>query len=205
MIAAEHPHDSTKTASGNQTLAWAYIEWEETVPLASTFALDMVGLPEAIYTNSRDGYLHLPGVILTENSSNHRCCLLPDGLGSTGQAIGGTTRIVAYPEFHPYGNPVNNTAGGEPYGAGHTRPAAATWRAGDHGRGPLNSARARSLVRWSYTRLSTIPVQMPHPRAEFAAWSKHPRYTSGLLVLFLDIFDVVKEVYNYPFSKAKSF
>jgi hypothetical protein len=50
-------------------------------------------------------------VILTENSSGQRRDLLLDGLGSTGQAMSGTTQIVAWPEFDLYGNPVNHAAG----------------------------------------------------------------------------------------------
>ena len=76
-------------------------------------ALDVQGLPEVISASSGESYLHLPGVIMTENAGQRRY-LLPDGLGSIRQAIGDTTQVVAYYEFDPYGNPVNNTPGGEP-------------------------------------------------------------------------------------------
>jgi RHS repeat-associated protein len=88
----------------------------QTVGTTTTqLALDVQGLPEVIYTNSGESYLHLPGVIMTEKAGQRRY-LLPDGLGSIRQAISDTTQVVAYYEFDPYGNPVNNTKGGEPYG-----------------------------------------------------------------------------------------
>lgn len=88
----------------------------QTVGATTTnFALDVQGLPEVIYASSGESYLHLPGVIMTEKAGQRRY-LLPDGLGSIRQAISQTTQVVAYYEFDPYGNPVNNTPGGEPYG-----------------------------------------------------------------------------------------
>ena len=42
--------------------------------------------------------------------------LLPDGLGSVRQALDEDGQPVSYYEFDPYGNPVNNTQGGDPYG-----------------------------------------------------------------------------------------
>ena len=86
------------------------------------FALDVQALPEVIYTSPSTGsgqagnaYLHLPGVIVAESSTGETRYLLSDGLGSVRQAVDETAQVVAYYEFDPYGNPVNNT-GGEPYG-----------------------------------------------------------------------------------------
>ncbi|MCI0528102.1 MAG: RHS repeat-associated core domain-containing protein, partial [Nitrospira sp.] len=79
------------------------------------FALDVVGgLPEVIYTSEGNIYLHLPGVIVAESSSGETRYLLSDGLGSIRQAVDETSAIVAYNEFDPYGNPVQNESG--PYG-----------------------------------------------------------------------------------------
>jgi RHS repeat-associated protein len=78
------------------------------------FALDVQGLPEVIYTSEGNAYLHLPGVIMTENITGEVRYLLSDGLGSVRQAVDENAAVVAYNEFDPYGNPVNN--GGEPYG-----------------------------------------------------------------------------------------
>ena len=44
----------------------------------------------------------------------------------------------------------------------------------------LNSARVRSLARWSSSRLSTMPVQTPRPRAERVVLSKRPYFLSDL-------------------------
>ena len=79
------------------------------------FALDVQGLPEVIYTSDGEAYLHLPGVIMTENITGEVRYLLSDGLGSVRQAVDETAQIVSYHEFDPYGNPVNNN-GGDPYG-----------------------------------------------------------------------------------------
>jgi RHS repeat-associated protein len=79
----------------------------------TTFALDGQGLPEVIYTSEGDLYLHLPGVIMTEKAGEVRY-LLSDGLGSIRQVIDDTGTVMAYNEFDPYGNPVQQ--GSEPYG-----------------------------------------------------------------------------------------
>jgi RHS repeat-associated protein len=55
----------------------------------------------------------LPGVIVTEKAGQVRY-LLGDGLGSIRQAIDGTGAVVAYTEFDPYGNSVQE--GSQPYG-----------------------------------------------------------------------------------------
>jgi hypothetical protein len=88
----------------------------QTVGVTTTyFALDVRGLPEVIQTSAGHSYLHLPGVILTESSAGEVRYLLSDGLGSVRQAVDANAAVVAYYEFDPYGNPVDNT-GGEPYG-----------------------------------------------------------------------------------------
>jgi hypothetical protein len=89
----------------------------QTVGLTTTnFALDIAaGLPEVIYTSEDEVFLHLPGVIVAENSSGETRYLLSDGLGSTRQAVDESGSLTAYYEFDPYGNPVNNI-GGDPYG-----------------------------------------------------------------------------------------
>ena len=85
------------------------------------FALDIQGLPEVIASRSAsstsdgESYLHLPGVIMTESSTGEVRYLLSDGLGSVRQAVDDTGIVLAYYEFDPYGNPVDNI-GGEPYG-----------------------------------------------------------------------------------------
>ncbi|MCP5013790.1 MAG: RHS repeat-associated core domain-containing protein [Ketobacter sp.] len=88
----------------------------QTVGLSTThFALDVAaGLPEVIYTSEGNAYLHLPGVIITESSTGETRYLLSDGLGSVRQAVDETGSVVAYNEFDPYGNPVQN--GSSPYG-----------------------------------------------------------------------------------------
>ncbi len=73
------------------------------------FALDVQGLPEVIYTSAGNAYLHLPGVIVTENISGEARYLLSDGLGSVRQAVDETALVVTYREFDPYGNPITNT------------------------------------------------------------------------------------------------
>ena len=53
-----------------------------------------------------NAYLHLPGVIVAENTANgERRYLLSDGLGSIRQAVDETGAVVAYNEYDPYGNP----------------------------------------------------------------------------------------------------
>ncbi|MCP4356834.1 MAG: alpha/beta fold hydrolase, partial [Chloroflexi bacterium] len=88
----------------------------QTVGLSTThFALDVAaGLPEVIYTSEGNAYLHLPGVIVAESSTGETRYLLSDGLGSVRQAVDETGSVVAYNEFDPYGNPVQN--GSSPYG-----------------------------------------------------------------------------------------
>lgn len=82
--------------------------------VTTTLALDVVGLPEVIYTSEGEIYLHLPGVIVTEKAGEVRY-LLSDGLGSIRQVVDETAEVVAYQEFDPYGSPVEND-GGNPYG-----------------------------------------------------------------------------------------
>ena len=87
------------------------IEGQTTTNLALDVAAD---LPEVIYTSEGSAYLHLPGVIVTEDSSGDVRYLLSDGLGSIRQAVNESGTVVAYREFDPYGNPIE--AGGNPYG-----------------------------------------------------------------------------------------
>ncbi len=82
--------------------------------VTTTLVLDVVGLPEVIYTSDDEVYLHLPGVIVTEKAGEARY-LLSDGLGSIRQATDDSGDVVVYNEFDPYGSPVENE-GGEPYG-----------------------------------------------------------------------------------------
>jgi hypothetical protein len=56
-------------------------------------------------------YFHLLGVIVTEKAGEVRY-LLSDGLGSIRQAVDETGAVVAYSEFDPYGNPVQNGSDG---------------------------------------------------------------------------------------------
>jgi len=88
----------------------------QTVGTTTThFALDVAGgLPEVIYTTEGNVYLHLPGVIVAESNTGETRYLLSDGLGSVRQAVDENGTVVAYSEFDPYGNPVEN--GSEPYG-----------------------------------------------------------------------------------------
>ncbi len=78
------------------------------------FALDIIGLPEVIQTSEGNSYLHLPGVIMTESSAGETRYLLSDGLGSVRQVLDESGAVVAYNEFDPYGNPVQNDS--SPYG-----------------------------------------------------------------------------------------
>ena len=75
--------------------------------MTTNYALDVIGLPEVIYTSDDNAYLHLPGVIVTEKDGAVRY-LLSDGLGSVRQAVDDTGAVVAYHEFDPYGNPTDN-------------------------------------------------------------------------------------------------
>jgi RHS repeat-associated protein len=87
----------------------------QTVGTTTThFALDVMGLPEVIYTSDGNAYLHLPGVIVAESSAGETRYLLSDGLGSIRQAVDDNGAVVAYNEFDPYGNPVQS--GSELYG-----------------------------------------------------------------------------------------
>ncbi|MCP5018074.1 MAG: RHS repeat-associated core domain-containing protein, partial [Ketobacter sp.] len=52
--------------------------------------------------------------IVAESSTGETRYLLSDGLGSVRQAVDETGSVVAYNEFDPYGNPVQN--GSSPYG-----------------------------------------------------------------------------------------
>lgn len=80
------------------------------------FALDIAGdLPEVIYTSDGDSYLHLPGVIMTENPAGEVRYLLSDGLGSIRQTVDETGQVVASYEYDPYGYPVQ-VSGNDPYG-----------------------------------------------------------------------------------------
>ncbi|HEX9922181.1 MAG TPA: hypothetical protein VGD99_05930 [Anaerolineae bacterium] len=90
----------------------------QTVGLSTTnYALDVAnGLPEVIYTSEGNLYLHLPGVIMAESAEGEVRYLLSDGLGSVRQAVDDNGAVVAYNEFDPYGNPVENSS--EPYGLG---------------------------------------------------------------------------------------
>jgi len=109
-----------ETAVSSQPLAVSYDglgnRVAQTVGLTPTyFALDVaIGLPEVIYTSEGNAYLHLPGVIMTENATGTVRYLLSDGLGSIRQATDDGGTVVSYREFDPYGNPVQN--GGDPYG-----------------------------------------------------------------------------------------
>jgi RHS repeat-associated protein len=73
------------------------------------FALDSTsGLPEVIYTDEGNAYLHLPGVIMAESSMGEIRYLLSDGLGSIRQAVDENAELIAYHEYDPYGNPISN-------------------------------------------------------------------------------------------------
>jgi len=66
-----------------------------------------------IYTSDGTRYLHLPGIIVTENGSGERRYLLSDGLGSVRQVVDEQAELMAYQEYDPYGNPRGN---GSQYG-----------------------------------------------------------------------------------------
>ena len=71
------------------------------------YALDTaIGLPEVLYTSDGNAYLHLPGVIVTENTTGTVRYLLSDGLGSVRHAVDENAAIITYKEFDPYGNPL---------------------------------------------------------------------------------------------------
>lgn len=65
-----------------------------------------IGLPEMIYTSEGHKYLHLPCIILTENTTGGMRYLLSDGLGSIRHVVDEAGEVVRYQEFDPYGNPV---------------------------------------------------------------------------------------------------
>jgi RHS repeat-associated protein len=78
----------------------------QTVGATSThFTLDVQDLPEVIQTSDGNTYLHLPGVIVAENTAGERRYLLADGLGSIRQGTDEAGAVVFYDEFDPYGNP----------------------------------------------------------------------------------------------------
>ena len=86
-----------------------------TAGVTTTFALDVaIGLPEVIYTSEGNVYLHLPGVIVAESNTGETRYLLSDGLGSIRHAVDEGGLVVAYSEFDPYGNPIQQ--GDEAYG-----------------------------------------------------------------------------------------
>ena len=119
----------------------------------TNFALDVAaGLPEVIYTSEGNVYLHLPGVIMTESSTGEVRYLLSDGLGSVRQAMDENGAVVAYNEFDPYGNPVQN--GSEPYGY------TGEWWENDVG---LLHLRARWYSPETGTFLSRDPVESEPP------------------------------------------
>ena len=80
------------------------------------FALDVaIGLSEVIAsqvttTSDSNAYLHLPGVIMTENATGDVRYLLSDGaskdVGSIRHAVDETATIITYKDFDPYGNPL---------------------------------------------------------------------------------------------------
>jgi YD repeat-containing protein len=74
----------------------------------TSFALDVQGLPEVIYTSEGNAYLHLPGVMMTESATGTVRYLLSDGLGSVRQAVDEDAMVVSYKEFDPYGNLIVN-------------------------------------------------------------------------------------------------
>ena len=124
-----------------------------TAGVTTTFALDIAGgLPEVIYTSEDNVYLHLPGVIMAESSTGDMRYLLSDGLGSVRQAVDETGAVVAYNEFDPYGNPVQN--GSEPYGY------TGEWWEDDVG---LLHLRARWYLPETGTFLSVDPVESEPP------------------------------------------
>jgi len=48
--------------------------------VTTTFALDVQGLPEVIFTSEGNAYLHLPGVIVAESAAGETRYLLSGGL-----------------------------------------------------------------------------------------------------------------------------
>jgi RHS repeat-associated protein len=76
--------------------------------ITTSFALDVQGLPEVIYTSEDNAYLHLPGIMMTESATGTVRYLLSDGLGSVRQAVDEDATVVSYKEFDPYGNPIEN-------------------------------------------------------------------------------------------------
>jgi hypothetical protein len=81
----------------------------QTVGVTTThFTLDVgIGLPEVLQTSDGNSYLHLPGVIVAENTEGETRYLLSDGLGSIRQVVDETGAVVDYNEFDPYGNPLH--------------------------------------------------------------------------------------------------
>ncbi|MBI1880819.1 MAG: RHS repeat-associated core domain-containing protein [Chloroflexi bacterium] len=115
----------------------------------TTFALDSaLALPEVISTSDDNSYLHLPGVIMAESSTGEIRYLLSDGLGSVRQAVDETGAVVAYNEFDPYGNSMEN--GSEVYGF------TGEWWQNEVG---LLHLRARWLLPETGTFLSRDPVE----------------------------------------------
>ena len=80
----------------------------QTVGVTTTYyALDVaIGLPEVLYTSEDNAYLHLPGVIVTENTTGDVRYLLSDGLGSVRHAVDETATVITYKDFDPYGSPL---------------------------------------------------------------------------------------------------
>jgi RHS repeat-associated protein len=78
----------------------------QTVGATTTnYTLDVAGgLPEVISTTQGTAYLHLPGLIMAQNSAGQRVYLLSDGLGSIRQVISSTS-VAAWREYDPYGQP----------------------------------------------------------------------------------------------------
>ena len=75
----------------------------------SYYALDVATpLPEVIDTSEGNTYLHLPGLILTENLTGTRRYLLSDGLGSIRHIVDDEAKLVSYQEYDPYGQPIIN-------------------------------------------------------------------------------------------------
>ena len=101
-----------RAAGSRQPLAVSYDglgNWvAQTQGTATThYALDVaIGLPEVLYTSEGNAYLHLPGVIMTENATGDTRYLLSDGLGSVRHVVDETATVIAYKDFDPYGNPL---------------------------------------------------------------------------------------------------
>ncbi|MCI0526643.1 MAG: RHS repeat-associated core domain-containing protein [Nitrospira sp.] len=121
----------------------------------TNFVLDIAGgLPEVIYTSEGNVYLHLPGVIVATSSTGETRYLLGDGLGSVRQTVDENGAVVAYNEFDPYGNPVQNGSG--PYGF------TGEWWEDEVG---LLHLRARWYLVETGTFLSRDPVESEPPYA----------------------------------------